>query len=137
MEGMDRAGEPGKSWGGEADNVCDVFSFYEVGGDVSQERKTGLGRGRGDSVAGEETRRERRSKASEGCSHSIGHLRSEGWPCAVMLPAWALRVSSSPSGTGAEETGGPKVWSCWDGKTGTREGRQRCQIISHLRQGGG
>lgn len=25
MEGMDRAGEPGKSWGGEADNVCDVF----------------------------------------------------------------------------------------------------------------
>lgn len=36
--------------------------LYVVGCDVSQERKTGLGRGRGDSVAGEETRRERRSK---------------------------------------------------------------------------
>lgn len=67
-----------------------------VGCDVSQERKTGLGRGRGDSVAGVETRRERRSKASEGCSHSVGHLRSEGWPCAVMLPAWAFRFPAAP-----------------------------------------
>lgn len=130
------------TWGWETDNVCGVCSFlYEAGGESQlRVRKIGLGRGGEDSMAGEESRRERRPQTSEGRSHSTERLpRRDMAVCsdAASLAHYGYASPAAPQVQEQRRQGDPRTGVAGMERQEPGRGGQRCQVISHLRQGGG